>query len=105
MDDNKKHMLLMAAKAAGISHDGAGFISQSGLPINWIPLDDDGDALRLAVKLEMDLIINAKCGDLGLTSAYYLCGESVAVNRSDDIKSDVRLAITMAAASIGEKMP
>lgn len=105
MDDNKKHMLLMAAKASGISHDGAGFISESGLPINWNPLDDDGDALRLAVNLGMDISPNAN-GDNGpFATAYDGKWGISSVLRTDDKYADMRMAITEAAASIGEKMP
>lgn len=43
MDDNK--LLELAAKAAGHKRRSA----------NWNPLEDDGDALRLAVKLKLSV--------------------------------------------------
>ena len=57
-----RELLELAAKAAGIEHKGycgtpPGLIlweTDYGLKL-WNPLTDDGDALRLAVKLEIDL--------------------------------------------------
>ena len=48
MDD--KTMLELAAKAAGIDH----WYGKEGT-VDWNPLTDDGDALRLAVKLEITI--------------------------------------------------
>jgi predicted signal transduction protein with EAL and GGDEF domain len=60
-----RELLELAAKAAGIR----GFWVDSGLnvgsnanPVVWNPLEDDGDALRLAVKLGLDVVI-ADIGD------------------------------------------
>lgn len=63
-----KELLELAAKAVGVSHDGysdcdanpkhmGGLMIHDGDP--WNPLEDDGDALRLAVKLGLlvDVII------------------------------------------------
>lgn len=63
-----REMLELAAKAAGYEvevdhkgvfhiHEGTG--SQSWRP--WNPLDDDGDALRLAVKLGLDIEMQEDC--------------------------------------------
>ena len=53
MDD--RELLELAAKAAGIAvqwkEDGRSFQVVRGLPFTWNPLTDDGDALRLAVRL------------------------------------------------------
>lgn len=56
MDD--RELLELAAKAAGI----AGFWVDAGLntgsnavPVIWNPFTDDGDALRLAVKLQLQI--------------------------------------------------
>lgn len=98
-----RELLELAAKAAGID---IGFISGlphtgigSYMPEYWNPLIDDGDALRLAVKLGM-------CLDLQGT-------RSIATVRQDgwqqphDGEPDAatRRAIVRAAAAIGESMP
>ena len=52
-----RELLELAAKAAGYEyHSPAGYIVVDGIPGNWNPLEDDGDALRLAVKLGITLI-------------------------------------------------
>jgi len=84
MDDNKKHMLLMSAKAPGIkgkfqSWSDSNDIESCGIAPDgapgrdwWNPISDDGTAFSLGVKLEMDIVTNAKCGELRWSSAYYL---------------------------------
>jgi hypothetical protein len=61
---NDRELLELAAKAAGLllehpdDEDGV-FIAREKYRNGyvWNPLTDDGDALRLAVKLELDLLI------------------------------------------------
>jgi hypothetical protein len=53
----------LAAKAAGYGHaawsdDGRGLLL-TGIQEPWNPLEDDGDALRLAVRLQMDIFVRA----------------------------------------------
>jgi len=101
MDDKTKQMLLSAAKAAGIVHDGAGFVSPSGLPINWNPYEYDGDLLGLArnLKIRIDYV---DCSvwhahkTLGWIGEYWgdLC----------ECKNDGQ-AIVAVAAAIGDAMP
>lgn len=51
-----RELLEMAAKAARYQYaKHGGYIVVDGIPGNWNPLTDDGDALRLAVKLEIEL--------------------------------------------------
>ena len=107
MSDRK--MLEFAAKAAGIDyhatredgtkciHDGRGY---------WNPLTDDGDALRLAVKLGLHVSQQlsyvaamrphggAGCRCLQWTEQY-----------NDDPLAATRRAIVRAAAEIGRQMP
>lgn len=82
-----RELLELAAKAAGIEvrpHPNRGisknliFIGSNG---NWNPLTDDGDALRLAHTLEMQIDLGDYCD-----------------------MNDVRTAIVLAAATIGESM-
>jgi hypothetical protein len=54
MDD--RTMLELAAKAAGYEYARhGGYIVVDGIPGNWNPLTDDGDALRLAVSLGISI--------------------------------------------------
>jgi hypothetical protein len=64
----------------------------------WNPLTDDGDALRLAVKLEMDVCFGAN---------YVIVRGSVqtpTVNNAGDPYAATRRAIVRAAAEIGKGM-
>jgi hypothetical protein len=100
-----RELLELAAKAAGIdySHDNAhwkhedhcAFWSYDDLctcGARWNPRDDDGDALRLAVKL-------------GLLSAPFMPLEFIAATGDSDPCAATRRAITHAAAEIGRNMP
>lgn len=98
---NDRELLEWAAKAAGITHDGVGFVSDTGLPMNWNPLYSDGDALRLAVQLS----ITASPGCI--TSRFVVacgdCGEVLEERRPDQYAA-TRRAIVRAAAEIGKAM-
>ena len=102
-----RELLELAAKATGRKLH----VSQSAMPgvllddlTAWAPLEDDGDALRLAVKLELEIL-------------WMLCSRSVVVADKhrlhqiaeefpkDDPEQSVRRAIVRAAAAIGESMP
>ena len=95
-----RELLELAAKAGGIEFGGGYFWRSDGIP--WNPLTDDGDALRLAVKL-------------GLTVAQLMSNREVLVNDYDetvlisefheaDPYAATRRAITSAAAEIGRNM-
>ena len=102
-----REMLELAAKAAGYDvlwHDvWECFVHTNSQnhtnPEVWIPLDDDGDALRLAVKLNMALTFSAdgNCHAEGLNGEY-------ACECSSDPFAATRLAIVRAAAEIGKVM-
>lgn len=96
MDD--RELLELAAKAAGIAvqwkEDGRSFQVVRGLPFTWNPLTDDGDALRLAVKLNLLL---------GPELSHYLSLERFAHQDQDDAFA-TRRAIVRAAAEIGRAM-
>jgi hypothetical protein len=61
----------------------------------WSPLTDDGDALRLAVKLAIT--------DIAITVGEYVCSGDY--HDGDDICAITRRAIVRAAAEIGKAMP
>lgn len=105
-----KELLELAARAADIS----GVIIETPQPYiscvegeygsykkcKWSPLTDDGDALRLAVKLKFDVIPswgdNCVCVILG--------GDHFEEPQSPDEFSSMRRAIVRAAATIGERL-
>ena len=103
MDD--RELLELAAKAAGLK-----VIYNAGdrglwLPEEddeWNPLTDDGDALRLAVKLEIDIAFYRKHVDATANS------HGAAIVSEYGLKPDpyaaTRRAIVRAAAEIGRKM-
>ena len=104
-----RELLELAAKAAGIR------LEWDGHPDKWQPmyyegktyhsfdpLDDDGDALRLAVKLGLFIQINS-----GSATAWKWRGENwyeQASDNADDMSATTRRAITRAAAEIGRDM-
>jgi len=112
---NDKELLKLAAKAAGLVKDdspynGGGFgndgFSITGSMIldwheglEWNPLEDDGDALRLAVKLGMQVDI---CDVEEMT---YIMGRSLCdEEHGNDPYAATRRAIVRAAAEIGKQL-
>lgn len=74
---NDRELLELAAKASGVHLYWMALsgpvIVESG--VNWNPLTDDGDALRLAVRLGIDLVffphkVTASCGDIKIDQFY-----------------------------------
>jgi len=99
MDD--KTMLELAARAAGaiwVGHYNRWELNGK----SWWPLEDDGDALRLAVKLRLDVEF-LRGGDFVKVSTYY--GDvSAEVEHTGEPAADTRRAIVRAAAEIGKGM-
>ena len=101
-----RELLELAAKAAGIEHGadrldcGLSITLPSGrhysLP-RWNPLEDDGDALRLAVNLGMDVVTGQGRADA------YCRGVRVSEYHADDPYAATRRAIVRAAAEIGRR--
>ena len=116
-----RELLELAAKAAGYPFDdgrfedaakpgawwGWSYIESSGEPPNdsawtelWNPLTDDGDALRLAVKLKLDIgFPNDDCV-WAFARRTDVCRE----NPNPDPYAATRRAIVRAAAEIGKGM-
>jgi hypothetical protein len=114
-----KELLELAAKAAGLSKDfkysecARAMITRlpSGITaMRWNPLTDDGDALRLAVKLRF-IVDNAvgKFGDrpdaAAGTDEHHKNPVFVSQYHEDDPYAATRRAIVRAAAEIGKAMP
>lgn len=97
-----KELLELAYKAL---MSGADLNDDKDMLKRWNPLTDDGDALRLAVKLEMN-IENAY--DFIEIAIYDLHLESSDIRVSEDLRKDpytaTRRAIVRAAAEIGKAM-
>lgn len=101
-----RELLELAAKAAGyaLTKGSSGyreFLCKGG--VEWNPLDDDGDALRLAVRLHLKVLI----GDAW--SVDEATGEHRTLFRvsPDDEPCQyaaTRRAITLAAAAMGREM-
>jgi hypothetical protein len=102
-----RELLELAAKAAGIQyewHPGCGdalhLTAPDATAIYWNPLSDDGDALRLAVKLGIQ--IDPRNHE---TRAFGPVGGRVDEYHKPDAFAATRRAIVRAAAEIGKAMP
>jgi len=108
---NDRELLESAAKAVGMSgttvdYDDRLVFLEDGKPasLEWNPLTDDGDALRLAVKLRM--LVDAD-GSVYAVATARPKGTDVMVHEKhrDDPYAAVRRAIVRAAAEIGRTTP
>ncbi len=105
-----RELLEMAAKAARYQYaKHGGYIVVDGVPGNWNPLTDDGDALRLAVKLGMSIEVHydESKPTPGLRVVFSRGRwEHVMVEEyARDPYAATRRAILRAAAEIGKAMP
>lgn len=111
MDAQEQRRLLeLAAKAAGVEFDfcrpelGGCQIRKGSAFGWWNPLADDGDALRLAVKLGIELVFT--CNKIGAgrhsTTSYLTWANED--RKVEDPYAATRRAIVRAAAAIGETM-
>ena len=107
---NDKELLELAAKSAGlrvVSYDdflGCMRIASDGsvTGYGWNPLTDDGDALRLAVKLGLDIVQRASLCDGPLEAVVWVYQGSCFIEPyTDDPCAATRRAIVRAAAQIG----
>lgn len=95
---NDKELLELAAKASGevLMYDTFGCSDNPERVYNyWNPLTDDGDALRLAVKLDLQRVF------VGGAEHNGMCWQEV---NFTDPHAATRRAIVRAAAAIGEKL-
>jgi hypothetical protein len=95
---NDKELLELAAKAAGIEWPQkiSDFSRQYDGVRSWNPLTDDGDALRLAVKLSLSIWRYDTLSTSKPNFTDWQCDE-----RGDDPYAATRRAIVRAAAEIG----
>lgn len=104
---NDRELLELAAKAAGIGpvigfEDGNLVIGPRKFARYWNPLTDDGDALRLAVMLRLDVSINI---DIQVAWWHGDSLEFVTESLGNDHLAAARRAIVRAAAEIGRATP
>ena len=101
-----RELLELAAKAAGItvswSNQSVFRQPQTNEGVEWNPLTDDGDALRLAVKLRLSIDINEY--DQMIHVFTDLLDYGCSLDFTGDICADTRRAIVIAAAEIGKGM-
>lgn len=111
-----KEMLELAAKAYGLveHHYTGDYVGMRELAVHGVPhcgyagapfnpLTDDGDALRLAVHLDMEVTVNRVDGFTEVVAGY-LGDISLREMHGDDMYAATRLVITKAAAEIGRRM-
>ena len=103
-----RELLELAAKAAGLTLETLYDINGEYWPWcheysrNWCPLTDDGDALRLAVKLRLQVTPGTYWPN---STSAYRSGAAEAIERDvEDIYAATRRSIVRAAAEIGKGM-
>lgn len=106
-----RELLELAAKAVGLlppsegreldySVDGGLAFCGGGEYVVWSPLTDDGDALRLAVRLRLTLLLELPRIGIGPRMDF----PEVWVEEGEDEDSATRRAIVRAAAEIGKSL-
>ena len=102
--NNDRELLELAAKASGeLTPDWYGNNAYfDGVLKRWNPLTDDGDALRLAVKLELEICFNNQ--EEGTTVWCPAIGDWLPEKHGDDPCAATRRAIVRAAAEIGKTL-
>ncbi|WP_428142239.1 hypothetical protein [Delftia acidovorans] len=115
-----KELQMLAAKAAGYAIEwcadwpGGGCFMNPVVPepvdqglskrVPWAPIDDDGDALRLAADLRLKVLPGRLPGD-GCTVESQRQGIPGCTTFRDDKREQMRRAIVHVAAEIGKAMP
>lgn len=106
---NDRELLELAAKAVGkgpiLHNDGKVVIfGPNSIQTRWLPLFDDGDALRLLSKLRLS--VNSNSVTVGVGG--YTLGQAHVFVQEQILKGDVdsahRRAIVRAAAEIGKNI-
>jgi hypothetical protein len=111
--NNDRELLEMAAKAAGI--EWYGYYGDEAVEcryldvglddsvVPWNPLTDDGDALRLAVKLKIGLRFPQDC-DYYVDAGEHDGNTVYLIDAGNDRAAAARRAIVRAAAEIGKTL-
>ena len=81
-------------------------VHENGVTEKWNPLEDDGDAFRLAAYLRLEVIPGKHAGDgCSVNSRRHEIPGVTVFRDSKDMAEQMRRAIVMAAAEIGKSMP
>jgi hypothetical protein len=106
-----RELLELAAKAAGLDINKTNVGGVERLYINgeldeWNPITDDGDALRLAVDLGIDVLVTNTGIESGVTTTFPSLENSsrIEVEHGQSPYAATRRAIVRAAAEIGMGM-
>lgn len=101
--NSDRELLELAARAAGIPIYADGWIPDPDEPDrDWNPRENDGDALRLAVKLRLRVETTT---DYCVAYAGSVCAQQFSERVTDgNPYAATRRAIVRAAAAIGEQM-
>lgn len=109
---NDLDLMELAAKAAGykiewVRNSGCFYRCEEEIGREeWNPLDDDGDAFRLAAYLRLEVIPGNHAGDgCSVNSRRHEIPGVTVFRDSKDMAEQMRRAIVMAAAEIGKSMP
>ena len=94
---NDRELLELAAKAAGIAIDPLDAVHEPDDWVWWNPLIDDGDALRLAVELHIDVLQRF----VGGFRCEALAPGGTVMREDGHSDAATRRAIVRAAAEIG----
>ena len=115
----EKQLLEWAAKAYGIrilfEHVAVRWVGEYGEWPSWNPLHDDGDALRLAVQLGLEYVVDREPGTGTINKQarpvrvrVWASGwhkVNTGTDSDPELLEAIRLAIVRAAAEIGRAMP
>ena len=108
-----RELLELAAKAVGLAvrapfrHGEFRVSGEDWISYPWNPLNDDGDALRLAVNLRMEIDHNHPADEtmwVSVRAANQSLSEVEEIDGESQREAATRRAIVLAAAAIGESM-
>lgn len=99
MADDIRELLKLAAKATGIQHDGVGYVSPAGIPMNWNPLTNPGDGALMEAHLEIEIywfdgVVRARAWGVPIVTGAF----------NGDKQAARMLASLRVAAEIGRRM-
>ena len=113
-----RELLELAAKACGFelrfialtnmpgAEERSRIVHENGVTEKWNPLEDDGDAFRLAAYLRLEVIPGKHAGDgCSVNSRRHEIPGVTVFRDSKDMAEQMRRAIVMAAAEIGKSIP
>ena len=98
-----KELLQLAAKAVGIDLK-YNWLGNRDARQPWDPLIDDGDTLRMAVDLDMDVCLSPRDKEVTAFTLSFGAVSNCAEPYGNDKHAATRRAIVRAAAAIGEDM-